>query len=116
MGAISRLLLNNFEFSTSEKKTNLKWIDGKDIYVKTDAISSQNPQNLSLPLPTGCDTLVDWQAVIDVGGSQNNIKNAYYSGQTSYMFGYTSQGNFHFATGTYSSISSGHMTWFYTKT
>ena len=67
---------SSFQFSTEEQKTNLKWIDGKDIYCKSyDKTSTSNIANgtvLDSTLKIGyVDTL------IGIEGFANSNNDAY---------------------------------------
>ena len=67
---------STFQFSTDEQKTNLKWIDGKDIYCKTvifDMPSKTYNYNHGIPI----DTPLGAEGTIVVDGNISLLPNPY---------------------------------------
>ena len=65
-----------FQFSTDEQKTNMKWIDGKDIYCKTvifDMPSRAYNYNHGIPI----DTPLRAEGTISVDGVMWSLPNPY---------------------------------------
>ena len=104
---------SSFQFSTEEQKTNLKWTDGKDIYVKTFEITDNQT---SIKMPTDIDKIISydgmryWDAL-----NVNGYRVPYYVSGTDFVNIYFSKGILNITKGSSSNIIGAYVNVYYTK-
>lgn len=107
-------------YSTSEQNTGIKWIDGKDIYQKTVAISGFDSYGVALDI-TGIDFLVDARAILRTsysGTTSTHITSFNYNpnGWLNVRTVYENQGGtLYFSGSSGESFVDGYATAWYTK-
>ena len=104
---------SSFQFSTEEQKTNLKWIDGKDIYVKTFEITDSTK---SITLPTDIDKIINYEGMRYWNASNvNGYRIPYYVSGTDFVTIYFDNGNLNIIKGNSSKITEAYVNVYYTK-
>ena len=74
-------ILQPVNYSINEQNTHVKWIDGKDIYIKSYPVSITSV-NVQIPLNVTVDTIVKLYSSIKklTGGTYISVDNMYYDG------------------------------------
>ena len=74
-------ILQPVNYSMTEQNTHVKWIDGKDIYIKSYSVSITS-ENVQIPLNVTVDTIVKLHSSIKklTGDTYISADNIYYDG------------------------------------
>ena len=104
---------SSFQFSTEEQKTNLKWIDGKDIYIKTFVITNSTT---SITMPTDIDKIINYEGMRYWNASNvNGYCTPYYASEKDFIHIYFDNGIMTITKGSSSSMTESYVTVYYTK-
>ena len=104
---------SSFQFSTEEQKTNLKWIDGKDIYVKTFKITNSTT---SITMQTDIDKILSYGGMRYWNASNvNGYCIPYYANETDFVYIYFDNGIMNVTKGNSSGIAEAYVNVYYTK-
>lgn len=107
----------SFQFSTTEQKTGLKWVDGKDIYCRV--LEGTTPSASDMPLeqsqqPQNMDLLINIEGyVIDVGDNKQQV--GHYFGDAYYNSFYQKTNEIYFH-GSNTTVKPYKIIAYYTKT
>lgn len=102
-----------FQFSTEEQKTNLKWIDGKEIYCKTYTI---NESTSNITMPTDIDRIITYDGMRFWNNTfVNGYRVPYYVNDTDYVYIHFNNGSMLISRGSSSVITDMFITVYYTK-